>query len=323
MKNQLKKILAISGLNKEQLVAFAKKKCKKLLINFSLLALGTITGFGVSETNIVPLKKKDIASLSTYPVIQTTYPVSRAACNLLYNGSTRTAYWVYECVSKEDLERNCNRKEVQFKEDPDIPKIVRSTLQDYKKSGFDRGHLAPSADRTYDCGVLQEVFYLSNMSPQLHSFNSGHWEKLERYVRELTKQYAKVHVFSIPLYLPRQEGDKKYVHYQVIGENNVAVPTHFAKVIFAGDKIFSFILPHEDIDPKIPLENFNVTLQDIEKASGFIFLPKKQKEGQINKLKNKILEKSKILRRTDKQRPTVAIKITVSELLFNESDIIV
>lgn len=298
MKNQLKKTISILGVNKEQLIALAKKKCKKLLINFSLLAIGTITGFGVSETNLVPLKKKDVTSVSTYPVIQTIYPISREACNLLYNGATRTPYWVYECVSKKDLEKNCNRKKVEFKEDPDIPEIVRSTLQDYKKSGFDRGHLAPSADRTYDCGVLQEVFYLSNMSPQLHSFNSGHWEKLERYVRELTNQYDKVHVFSIPLYLPHEEGDKKYVHYQVIGKNNVAVPTHFAKVIFAGDKTFAFMLPHEDIDSKVALEDFSVTLQDIEKASGFIFLPQKQKEGQLNKLKKKILETSKILRRT-------------------------
>lgn len=302
MKNQLKKNLSILRLTKEELVTLAKKKCKKILINFSLVAIGTITGFGVSETNLVPLKKKDIVSISTTPVIQTTYPISRTACNLLYNGSTRTAYWVYECVSKEDLEKNCSRKNVQFKEDPDIPKIVRSTLEDYKKSGFDRGHLAPSADRTYDCGVLQEVFYLSNMSPQLHGFNSGHWQRLERYVRSLTNEYDKVHVFSIPLYLPRQEGDKKYVYYQVIGENNVAVPTHFAKVIFAGDKTFAFILPHENIDPKIPLEDFSVTLQDIEKASGFVFLPKKQEKGQLHILKKKILEKSNILRKDHKIR---------------------
>lgn len=306
MKNQLKKFISIIRLDKEQLIAFAKKKCKKIFINFSLVAIGTITGFGVSETNLVPLKKKDVVSVSTHPAIQTTYPVSRTACNLLYNGSTRTAYWVYECVNKKDLERNCNRKNVQFKEDPDIPKIVRSTLQDYKKSGFDRGHLVPSADRTYDCGVLQEVFYLSNMSPQLHSFNSGVWEKLERYVRGLTKQYDEVHVFSIPLYLPHQEGDKKYVRYQVIGENNVAVPTHFAKVIFAGDKVWAFMLPHQDIDSATPLEDFSVTLEEIEKASGFIFST--QEEGRLNKLKKKLLEKSKILRRTDKKLPTVSIK---------------
>lgn len=302
MKNQLKKNLSILRLNKEELVALAKKKCKKILINFSLVAIGTITGFGVSETNLVPLKKKDVVSISTKPVIQTTYPISRTACNLLYNGSTRTAYWVYECVSKGDLEKNCSRKNVQFKEDPDIPKIVRSTLEDYKKSGFDRGHLAPSADRTYDCGVLQEVFYLSNMSPQLHSFNSGHWKRLEGYVRSLTNEYDKVHVFSIPLYLPRQEGDKKYVHYQVIGENNVAVPTHFAKVIFAGDKTFAFILPHENIDSKIPLDDFRVTLQDIEKASGFVFLPQKEEKGQLEILKKKIVEKSNILRKDHKIR---------------------
>lgn len=316
MKNQLKKILSVSGLNKEQLVAFAKKKCKKLIINCSLLAIGTITGFGVSETNLVPLKKKDVSSVSTYPVIQTTYPISRTACNLLYNGSTRTPYWVYECVTKKNLEKNCSRKQVQFKEDPDIPQMVRSTLEDYKRSGFDRGHLAPSADRTYNCGVLQEVFYLSNMSPQLHSFNSGPWQKLEQYVRELTNQYDKVHVFSIPLYLPHQEGDKKYVHYQVIGENNVAVPTHFAKVIFVGNKTLAFLLPHKDIDAEIPLEDFTVTLQDIEKASGFIFSPQKKKQGQITQLKKEDVRKVSNFTKNWIKKYSNLVKITVSTVVI-------
>lgn len=291
MKDYLKKIYYFS-VTKEQVIASIKKKCKKMIAKLLLLLIGTIAGFGISETDLVPIKTKDPCSIiSTYPSIQTIYPISRVAYNLMYNGATRTPYWVYECVCKKDLEKNCNRKDVNFREDPELPELVRSTLQDYRKSGFDRGHLSPSADRTYDCGILQEVFYLSNMSPQIHSFNSGHWEKLERYVRELTNQYDKVHVFSIPLYLPHQKGDKKYVQYEVIGENNVAVPTHFAKAIFAGDNIFAFILPHEDIDSQIPLNNFKVTLEKIERASGFIF---SRKQSTAHNLKKKIIAKSSI-----------------------------
>lgn len=289
MKDFSKKIYSL-GFTKEKLIISIKKKCKKIVANFILLIIGTITGYGVSETNLVPTKKKDpSAIIPTCPAIQTFYPISRTAYKLMYNGATRTPYWVYECVSKKDLEKNCSRKNVNFQEDPDLPPLVRSTLQDYRKSDYDRGHLSPSADRTYDCGVLQEVFYLSNMSPQIHSFNSGHWEKLERYVRELTNKYDKVHVFSLPLYLPHQEGDKKYVQYEVIGENNVAVPTHFAKAIFAGDNIFAFILPHEDIDSKIPLKDFRVTLEKIEKVSGFIF---SQQNSTKESLKEKIITKS-------------------------------
>ena len=71
------------------------------------------------------------------------------------------------------------------------------------------------------------------MTPQVgRGFNRDKWEHLERYARKLTKLYRNVYVCTGPLYISHMEEDgKMYVKYQVIGQNNVAVPTHFFKVI--------------------------------------------------------------------------------------------
>lgn len=252
-------------------MTFNKDKINKSVrISFLCITLALIV-FILNKTEIISLKNNRTEVILTYPITQTTYPIHREAYTLLYNGSTRGAYWVYECLSKKDIEKNCSRKGMNFKEDPSLPEMVRSTLKDYKYSGFDRGHLCPASDRTHDCKTLQSTFYLSNIVPQLPEFNRKYWNYLEIFTRVLAEAYDKIHVFSIPLYLPRQEGDKKYVHYQVIGENNVAVPTHFAKIVFAENDIFCFILPHEKINDQTPLENFRVDLKDVEKASGIIF----------------------------------------------------
>ncbi len=99
-------------------------------------------------------------------------------------------------------------------------------------------------------------------------------------MRDLTYQYGKVRVVTGPLYLPHEEADgKRYVRYQVIGSSDVAVPSHFFKVVTVGEgvrtKQWAYLLPNESLDEKCPLSAFQTTLEKIEKVSGVIF-PTKQ-----------------------------------------------
>lgn len=77
----------------------------------------------------------------------------------------------------------------------------------------------------------------------------------------------------------RMEADgKMYVKYQVIGKNNVAVPTHFFKVLIlekeSGEiELRSYVMPNSPVDDKIPLERFLVPIESIERASGLLFVP--------------------------------------------------
>ena len=159
-----------------------------------------------------------------------------------------------------------------------------------RRSGFDRGHLAPAADHKDSQKAMDDTFYLSNMSPQVgEGFNRDYWADLENYVRSTGKKHPETYVFTGPLYLPHSESDgKKYVKYQVIGNTPVAVPTHFFKIMLTTPvlsspqnplsscnyRIESYILPNAPIDSKRPFSEFKVPLQEVEKYAGFLFFEK-------------------------------------------------
>lgn len=202
--------------------------------------------------------------------------VNRSCYSLGYDCRTRNASWVYERLTADSLKGDANRADFAFREDSLIPQIFRSTLKDYQKSGFDRGHLAPAANHKSSSEGMEDTFYLSNMSPQNPKLNRGYWAKLEKYVRDLTKSYQTVEVFTGPLYLPKEEADgHKWVKYQVIGENDVAVPTHFFKVLFLESKgkrdTVAYILPNEPIASNTSLDQFKTTVKKVEKCAGILF----------------------------------------------------
>lgn len=196
---------------------------------------------------------------------------------LAYDGKTRNPHWVYEKLSAESLKGSVDRGHFDFKEDPLIPAILRATNEDYKGSGFDRGHLCPAADARSSLEVMKETFYLSNIAPQTPHLNRKYWLKLEKHARDLTKAYELVEVVSGALYMPQEDKDgKRYVKYQVIGANDVAVPTHFFKAIrcqkATAVKIEAYIIPNQPIQQDPPLSEFKVALEKVEKAAGIVFL---------------------------------------------------
>lgn len=128
--------------------------------------------------------------------------------------------WVaYELTDEEVVgqeERSGN-----FIPDPDV-KAWCATTDDYKHSGFDRGHMAPAADMKWSEQAMHESFYLSNICPQNHNLNAGDWKELEEQVRDWAIKNEKVYVVCGPI----MKDD-----YETIGENRVAVPDSFYKVV--------------------------------------------------------------------------------------------
>ncbi|XP_076010414.1 endonuclease G, mitochondrial [Genypterus blacodes] len=205
---------------------------------------------------------------------------SRESYVTSYDPRTRTASWVIERLSPASLSGLSNRKNCEFKEDDSVHVFHRATNADYKGSGFDRGHLAAAANHKWNQKAMDDTFYLSNVAPQDPHLNRISWNNLEKLCRSLTNAYASVYVCTGPLFLPRQEADGKlYVHYQVLGQNHVAVPTHFFKVLILeqadgrGVELRSYVLPNQPINEKVPLEHFLVPIETIERASGLMFVP--------------------------------------------------
>lgn len=203
-----------------------------------------------------------------------------------YDFRNRIAYWTLEHLTSEMLHPNdqVDRSKCEFVEDKVIHPFFRSTNEDYKYSGYDRGHLAAAGNHRTSQKHVDQTFLLSNIAPQVgKGFNRNSWNKLEKYIRHLTKKYRNVYVCTGPLFLPKKKRDgKMYVKYEVIGPNHVAVPTHFFKVIVGEINqqydLEAFIMPNTVIDDNTPIHNFQVPVESIEHAAGLLFFDKIPRE---------------------------------------------
>ncbi|KAL8745422.1 MAG: hypothetical protein Q9190_002448 [Brigantiaea leucoxantha] len=203
-----------------------------------------------------------------------------------FDRRTRNPHWVAEHITPASLSaNNADRKHSLFVEDESIPEKFRAKLHDYFRSGYDRGHQVPAADAKWSQDALDQTFLLSNMCPQVgDGFNRDYWAHFEDFCRRLTNHYPSVRIVTGPLYLPkRDQNDGKWrISYEVIGNPpNVAVPTHFYKVIFAEDgktggnvALGAFVLPNAPIANDKPLRSFEVPVEAIERASGLEFASK-------------------------------------------------
>ena len=199
---------------------------------------------------------------------------SHANYVLSYDRRNRLPHWVFEHLTQEGARRaeGVDRQRSEFRPDTSIHPYFRADNKDYKYSGFDRGHMAPAGNHVGSQEHCDQTFLLSNMAPQVgRGFNRDKWEHLERYVRKLTKLYRNVYVCTGPLYLPRREEDgKMWVKYQVIGQNNVSVPTHFYKVVVCETdsrhlEMECFVMPNEE-------QSANIDILSLLSKCGFAIL---------------------------------------------------
>lgn len=211
--------------------------------------------------------------LPNHPV--SSFIVHRSGYSAGYDARTRNPEWVYQHLTADNLKGNTDRSHFAFKEDNTIPEHLRATPADYKGQGLDQGHMAPAADNRANSQAMSETFYLTNICPQCPQLNREYWARLEKQIRDMTQQYSHVYVITGPLYLPYQEGKRRFVKYQVIGNNDVAVPSHFFKVMMLEDgqgkrEVRAYILPNTIIPSNTPLDNFRTTVQKVEKAAGIL-----------------------------------------------------
>ncbi|KAG6910923.1 hypothetical protein DXG01_006606 [Tephrocybe rancida] len=215
-------------------------------------------------------------------------PLLRKAYVAAYDRRLRHPAWTAEHLTQASLRsgkqaEGGDRSKSTFIEDESLPVPFRARLKDYFRSGYDRGHMVPAADAKFSQDAMNETFLLSNIAPQVgDGFNRHYWAYLEEWCRRLTGNFQDVYVFTVPLYLPRQDSDGKWrVSHEVIGSPpNVAVPTHFAKVVLTSKPASAskpdlleistgaFVLPNAIIPDDAPLESFVVPVEAIERAAG-------------------------------------------------------
>lgn len=196
-----------------------------------------------------------------------------------YDPRTRLPAWVLERLDSFSITGQSDRRRAEFREDPSVHEFHRATNADFRGSGFDRGHMAAAANHKSSQSAMNDTFLLSNIAPQNPDLNQRLWNRLEQMCRSLTKHHRGVFVCTGPLFLPHRHDDGRLIiSYQVLGQNHVAVPTHFFKVLILelpdgqGVELRSYVMPNRPIPEQTPLEHFLVPIETVERASGLLFV---------------------------------------------------
>ncbi|NEZ56723.1 DNA/RNA non-specific endonuclease [Leptolyngbyaceae cyanobacterium CCMR0082] len=119
------------------------------------------------------------------------YLIDREQYVLAYSQSRGVLRWA-SWVSSRDWIGSTERQN-NFRPDGILPKgTYKVAPGDYTNSGYDRGHMVPSADRTASKKDNSATFLMTNVFPQTAENNRGPWKELENYSRDLIYQQNKI-----------------------------------------------------------------------------------------------------------------------------------
>ena len=183
-----------------------------------------------------------------------------------YNSDYKIANWVaYELTSKEATSKK-NERSNKFVSDPMV-KGATATNEDYTRSGYDRGHMAPAGDMKWSAKAMRESFYLSNICPQKPGLNRGIWKDLEEQARLWAKENGSLLIVTGPVITD----DLKR-----LGKNRVGIPKTFYKVICTitngKPEGVGFLFDNKDYG-KTPLKSMMIPIDSVEKVTGIDFFP--------------------------------------------------
>jgi endonuclease G len=234
---------------------------KKIFLLVFYILLLSCKSEDVQPTDNISLEPK-----SAGEIVKHTY------YTLAYSEENEQAYWVYYQLTPELINGTQARTD-DFRADPAVS-TGSASLDDYKGSGYDRGHLCPAADMVLNKTSMSETFFLSNMSPQMAGFNRGIWSTVEDQVRKWALDLDGLDVATGPIFKD---------NLGKIGSNEVTVPGYFYKVLYSEDKqiMIGLILPNKS--GTTPLSQYVVPVDSIESLTGIDFFP-----GLDDKLENQL-----------------------------------
>ena len=148
------------------------------------------------------------------------------------------------------------------------------TTDPYWNSGYDHGHICPSADRLGAYEANYQTFFLTNMHPQRNAFNAGLWEKMESQVRTWNRG-----TFRDTLYVCKGgtiDNESNIINYIGMGINKIPVPKYFYMAILCknseGYKALGFWVEHKNEDHSMDkLGDYVVNIDELEQKTGIDF----------------------------------------------------
>ena len=236
-------------------------KIRTALFLLPLLAL--LTTFGAPPAPTVKSPAERSANLQLGIPSESDQMIDRSGFALGYSKSRRQALWVSYILTAEHLNAPQVRRSNKFRPDPDL-KFDPVRPQQYNRTGFDRGHLAPASDMTYSRETMEQSFFMTNISPQLPACNRGIWKRIESTIRAWARQESHLYVITGPIFL---DGEARFMK-----NTDIRIPDAFYKValdLSPPMKMIAFIVPNRA--SKKPVRSFVVTVDEVEAMTGLNF----------------------------------------------------
>ncbi len=207
----------------------------------------------------------------------TNYKMEKPQYVLSYHRDKGTANWVAWHLNASWI--GSTARQDDFRADATLPAgwyQVGSTS--YSGSGYDRGHMCPSADRTKNVADNSATFLMTNMVPQAPNNNQGPWASMENYLRTLVTAGKELYIYS-----------GGYGSQGTINSGHVNVPTRTWKIVVVLDegtndlgrvttttRVITVDMPNSDalISRTADWKTFRVSVDAIEAATGYDFLGK-------------------------------------------------
>ncbi|HBP66423.1 MAG TPA: DNA/RNA non-specific endonuclease [Desulfosporosinus sp.] len=215
----------------------------------------------------------DTSNSNNYLMIEPQYDFS-------YNNSKHETNWTSWHLCSDDI--GSTPRQDDFRPDTTLPSgWYEVTANEFSGTGFDRGHMCDSGDRTSSVANNQATFLMDNMIPQAPKNNEVTWESLESYCRTLVSQGNELYITSGG-YGSGGTGSNGYM--TTVG-NGVVVPSKTWKVIVVlpngnndisrittSTRVISVLMPNDQTCSSQPWGNYRVSVANIESLVGYNFL---------------------------------------------------
>ena len=181
---------------------------------------------------------------------------------VLHDGNTRTPLYVAQRLNRRTIEAADEKRKDKFFADARLPAAERAELDDYKRSGYSRGHMAPAGDMATPSSMAQS-FSLANMVPQDIQHNGGAWAKIEQDTRRyVLRAKGDVYVITGPVFTSSSPA---------IGRNEVKVPTYLYKLVY--DASTQRAWAHWQANREGERVSPPISYEELVKRTGITFFP--------------------------------------------------
>ena len=190
--------------------------------------------------------------------------IRKKAYLVSYNKDTKIPNWVAWHLTAEHTDGPVGRSNVFYADDA-VP-APRATNEDYRGSGWSRGHMCPAGDNKWDEEAMNESFSLINVCPQDASLNSGLWNSIEIDCRKWAVRFQDIYIVCGPVFYKQE--------HELIGNNEVCVPEAFFKVVLCLNgrpKGMGFVVKNNAGTKKRDL--YYNSIDQVERITGMDFFP--------------------------------------------------